>query len=100
MGCLIYSMLSTLRMKKGKNLMQKERVQTIQLVAPACVCCPEPVSLVPRPDLPGALSVCPQSGQLYRPEGTGYVQVQMPVLPGSARPATSVRVDLSAAGYA
>jgi hypothetical protein len=73
--------------------------QIITLVAPTCSCCAEPSALLPREDLPGGLAVCETTGQLYRPEGQGYVPAALPALK-SRRPAQSVRIDLSRSGYA
>jgi hypothetical protein len=70
------------------------------LVAPVCSCCGEPKSLVPRTDLPGQVATCPQTGAIYRPEGTGYVPTALPSLTGVYRPLPNVRIDLSQAGYA
>jgi hypothetical protein len=70
------------------------------LVAPMCSCCPEAKALVPRPDLPDQMAVCPQSGRLYRAEGEGYVPSGLPEMAGVYRPLPSVRVDLNRAGYA
>lgn len=72
----------------------------ITLVAPTCTCCAEAQTLLPRTDLPGQVAVCPQTGLIYRAEGTGYVRAQLPVLDGAYRPLPSVRVDLNQAGYA
>lgn len=74
--------------------------EQITLVAPVCTCCAEAKALVPRPDLPDQMAVCPQSGMLYRAEGRGYVQSAMPEMRGIYRPMQSVRVDLNQAGYA
>lgn len=72
---------------------------TLTLIAPTCTCCTEPNKLLPRDDLPGGLAVCPDSGQLYRPAGEGYLPTSMPPL-ASPRSQTSVQIDLSRAGYA
>jgi len=69
-------------------------------VAPTCTCCAEPTLLAPRDDLPGGLAVCRTTGQLYRPQGTGYVPTRMPDLRPPARPVESVQIDLSRSGYA
>jgi hypothetical protein len=71
----------------------------LTLITPTCTCCAEPSALLPRDDLPGGLAVCPTSGQLYRPEGTGYVPTTTPELRVEKRLAPSVRVDLSRTGY-
>jgi hypothetical protein len=71
----------------------------LTLIAPACACCAEPTPLLPRDDLPGGLAVCGETGQLYRPSGTGYVPTALPDLPAAPQP-ESVRIDLSQAGYA
>ena len=86
----------------GSFFMLEEKVMNKQmtLVAPACTCCEEPKPLVPRTDLPGQMAACPQSGALYRAEGTGYVPSTLPDLTGAYRPLPSVRIDLSQAGYA
>ncbi len=73
---------------------------TLVLVAPACTCCAEPRPLLPRDDFPGGLAVCEITGQLYRPEGSGYVPTTLPDLSPAERPAASVRIDLSRSGYA
>jgi hypothetical protein len=75
-------------------------MKTLTLLAPACTCCPEPAALLPRDDLPGALAVCPNTGQLYRPEGERYVPASLPPLATNHPPAASVRIDLSQSGYA
>ncbi len=72
----------------------------LTLIAPACTCCDEPKSLVPRTDLPGQMAACSQSGALYRAEGSGYVPSTLPDLAGTYRPLSTVRIDLSQAGYA
>ncbi|HYF65256.1 MAG TPA: hypothetical protein VD886_20680 [Herpetosiphonaceae bacterium] len=72
---------------------------SLTLIAPACVCCAEPSPLLPRDDLPGGLAVCGETGQLYRPAGSGYVPTDLPALPATPQP-ESVRIDLSQAGYA
>ena len=74
--------------------------EQMTLVAPACTCCAEAQALLPRTDLPGQMAVCPQSGLLYRAEGSGYVQARMPAMSGLYRPLPNVRVDLNQAGYA
>lgn len=73
---------------------------TLTLIAPACTCCAEPSPLVPRDDLPGGLAVCGNTGQLYRPAGTGYVPAALPDLSPRRRPTASVQIDLSRSGYA
>lgn len=73
---------------------------TPTFVAPMCTCCPEPSPLLPREDLPGGLAVCGVTGQLYRSEGAGYVPATLPDLVSRQRPAPSVQIDLSRAGYA
>jgi hypothetical protein len=55
---------------------------------------------LPRDDLAKGLAVCGNTGQLYRPEGTGYVPTTMPELPPQDRRTTSVQIDLSRSGYA
>jgi hypothetical protein len=74
--------------------------ERITLVAPACTCCVEPKTLLPRTDLPGQMAVCPQSGTLYRAEGRSYVQAPLPEMKGVYRPLPNVRVDLNQTGYA
>ena len=74
--------------------------EQITLVAPVCTCCDEAKVLLPRTDLPGQMAVCPQSGQLYRAQGRGFVQSELPEMTGVYRPLPSVRVDLNQAGYA
>jgi hypothetical protein len=69
-------------------------------VAPACTCCAQPTPLLPRDDLAPGMAVCSATGQLYRPEGTGYVPAPMPQIATRQRPTTGVRIDLSRAGYA
>ncbi|HWQ13804.1 MAG TPA: hypothetical protein VNL77_13470 [Roseiflexaceae bacterium] len=71
----------------------------LTLVAPLCACCPNPVPLIPRDDLPGGLAACPATGQLYRPEGQRWAPATLPPL-APARAAPSVRIDLSRSGYA
>ena len=73
---------------------------TLTLIAPACSCCAEPTPLSPRDDLGDGLAVCGHSGQLYRPEGTGYVPTALPNLTRRERARSSVRIDLSRSGYA
>ncbi|MGD9100196.1 MAG: hypothetical protein PVF45_06915 [Anaerolineae bacterium] len=73
---------------------------TFVLVAPTCACCAEPSPLLPRDDLPGELVVCETSGQLYRPQETGYVPTTLPDFSARERPAASVQIDLSRSGYA
>jgi hypothetical protein len=72
----------------------------ITLVAPLCTCCQEPTPLLPRDDLPGGLAVCGVTGQLYRPEGTGYTATSLPDLTPRTVDRPSVRIDLSRSGYA
>ena len=74
--------------------------QSLTLLAPTCACCADPVQLLPRDDLPGGLAVCPATGQLYRPEGPGYVPTEFPALAPRRPAAPSVRIDLSRSGYA
>jgi hypothetical protein len=74
--------------------------QPLTLVAPRCACCAEPAPLLPRNDLAGGLAVCAATGQLYRPEGNGYVATAMPSLAPQRADAPSVRIDLSRSGYA
>jgi hypothetical protein len=78
--------------------MTKDTVVT--LIAPTCTCCAEPTVLLPRDDLPGGLAVCGTTGQLYRPEGQGYVPTTMPNIQPQHPTAPSVRIDLSRSGYA
>lgn len=73
---------------------------TLTLIAPRCQCCNQPADLVPRDDLPGNLAVCPQSGQLYRPDQAGYVPTALPPLHPQRPVVQSVAIDLSQAGYA
>ncbi len=73
--------------------------ETLTLVPALCACCASPAPLIPRDDLPGGLAACPATGQLHRAEGAGWVPAAMPPL-APARPAPSVRIDLSASGYA
>jgi hypothetical protein len=72
----------------------------LTLIAPTCTCCAEPTSLLPRDDLAAGLAVCAGTGQLYRPEGAGYVPTNMPDLALQERPVSSVKIDLSRSGYA
>jgi hypothetical protein len=74
--------------------------QQLTLVALRCACCADPSALLPRDDLPGGLAVCAATGQLYRPEGHGYVPTAMPPLVPTQQRAESVRIDLSRSGYA
>jgi hypothetical protein len=74
--------------------------EVVTFVAPVCACCTEPKALLPRNDLPGQMAVCPQSGVVYRAEGSGYVRAGLPDLTGVYRPLPSVRIDLNRAGYA
>jgi hypothetical protein len=71
----------------------------LTLIAPGCTCCTEPAKLLPRNDLPGGLAACPNTGQLYRPEGNHYVPTALPAL-RSAQPTASIAIDLSREGYA
>jgi hypothetical protein len=73
--------------------------QTMTLVAATCSCCITPNELIPRDDLHGGIAVCPASGQLYRPEGAGYVITTLPAIT-SERNAPSIRIDLSQSSYA
>ena len=73
---------------------------TLTLITPTCSCCETPQVLVPRDDLPGDLAVCQGTGQLYRPEGQGYVPTPMPALPTPLETPQSVQVDLNRYGYA
>lgn len=72
----------------------------LTLLAPTCTCCAKPAALVPRDDLREGLAVCPNSGQLYRPQGRDYVPTAPPEIQVERQAAPSVRVDLSRAGYA
>lgn len=74
--------------------------QPMTLIAPICSCCDRPSALIPRDDLPGALAACPNSGQLYRPEGDRYTPTAMPPIGGERRAVASVQIDLSRSGYA
>lgn len=74
--------------------------ERITLVAPVCSCCAEAKALVPRNDLPGQMAMCPQTGMIYRAEGSSYVQGALPEMAGVYRPLPSVRIDLNQAGYA
>ena len=71
----------------------------LTLIAPLCTCCAEPSPLLPRDDLENGLAVCGASGQLYRPEGAGYVPTALPDLARRERQASSVRIDLSVAKW-
>jgi hypothetical protein len=73
---------------------------TLTFVAPTCTCCAEPSPLLPRDDLAAGLAVCGATGQLYRPEGAGYLPTAMPDLALRERPLSSVKIDLSRSGYA
>jgi hypothetical protein len=73
---------------------------TFTLITPTCTCCPQPSTLVPRDDLADGLAACSQTGQLYRPEGNGYVTTTMPALRNPNRTVESVQIDLSRSGYA
>jgi hypothetical protein len=70
------------------------------LVAPCCSCCTTPTELMPRDDLAGGIAVCPKSGQLYRPDGTGYSATSLPEVTSERSYAPSVRIDLSRSTYA
>jgi hypothetical protein len=72
----------------------------LTLIAPTCTCCAEPTPLLPRDDLAAGLAVCGGTGQLYRPEGAGFVPTAMPYLAPREHPVSSVRIDLSTSGYA
>ncbi|GAB4125813.1 MAG: hypothetical protein Fur005_33450 [Roseiflexaceae bacterium] len=69
------------------------------LISPTCSCCPAPTELIPRDDLPGRLAACPNTGQLYRPEGKRFVPASLPPI-APERPAPSITIDLSREGYA
>jgi hypothetical protein len=75
-------------------------ITLVRFMTQNCTCCSEPAALLPRPDLPGQMAVCPQSGQLYRAAATGYVAAPLPDLRTDVPQAPSVRIDLSQAGYA
>ena len=72
----------------------------LSFVAPLCTCCGKPAALLPRMDLPGDLSACPNSGQLYQRREDRYAPTDMPALVRSSRRASSVKIDLSRASYA
>lgn len=74
-------------------------METLTLVTATCSCCAAPAALLPRDDLPGGLAACPNTGQLYRPDGPRWAQASLPPL-APERPAPSVRIDLSSSGYA
>jgi len=74
--------------------------EQVILTAPTCTCCATPVALVPRPDLPDDLAVCPTTGTLYRPDSPSWTRAELPDLRDGSRALSSVRIDLSRAGYA
>lgn len=67
-------------------------------VVATCNCCTQPKALLPRDDLGAGLAVCGTTGQLYRPEGDGYIRTTMPNL-ATNREVSAVRIDLSRTGY-
>lgn len=72
----------------------------LTLITPTCTCCAEPTTLLPRDDLAEGLAVCQQTGQLYRPEGGGYLPTQLPDIRPPKRRVSSVQINLSRSGYA
>lgn len=74
--------------------------ETLTFITPTCTCCDTPQTLLVRDDLPGELAACPTTGQLYRPEGTGYQPTGLPDLAPDHPRTESVRIDLSRYGYA
>jgi hypothetical protein len=71
----------------------------LTFVQAMCTCCADAAALLPRPDLPGGLAVCPNTGQAHRLVGERWVADSLPTLQPS-RAAPNVRIDLSRAGYA
>jgi hypothetical protein len=71
----------------------------LAFVQAMCTCCAQPAALLPRPDLPGSLAVCPNTGQAHRLVGERWVAAHLPLL-DEVRAAPNVRIDLSRAGYA
>lgn len=76
------------------------RKQNLTFQTQTCTCCHTAQTLAPREDLPGGLAVCPQSGQLYRPEGQTWVPTPAPDFGPQNRPDDGVQIDLSRYGYA
>lgn len=70
----------------------------LTFVIPACECCEQPRELLPRDDLAAGMAVCPQTGELYRPEGQGYIRTTVPHLNRTTATAPQT-IDLSRTGY-
>ena len=71
---------------------------TLTFVIPSCECCDAPRELGPRDDVATGMAACPQTGELYRPEGQRYIRTTVPQLNRTTATAPQT-IDLSRTGY-